>query len=108
MGSAARRPFRAVPLTRRDASIEASRLLVVSADAGRPALGRPPRRTLRHRVLRQHAVNAVAHAVHRVVLPVVVGLGGLLVWALILVVAVPLGALVALVGWTADQVWERS
>lgn len=53
-------------------------------------------------------MNAVAHAVHRAVLPVVVGLGGLLVWALILVVAVPLGALVALVGWTADQVWERS
>lgn len=54
------------------------------------------------------AVNAVAHAVHRVVVPVVVGLGGLLVWTLILVVAVPLGALVALVGWTADQVWEGS
>ena len=53
-------------------------------------------------------MNAGAHAVRRTVLPVVVGLGGLFVWALILVVVVPLGAIVALVGWTADQVWERS
>lgn len=53
-------------------------------------------------------VNAGAHAVSRTVLPVMVGLGGLLVWALILLVVVPLGAIIALVGWTADQVWDRS
>lgn len=53
-------------------------------------------------------MNAGAHAVSRTVLPVMVGLGGLLVWALILVVVVPLGAIIALVGWTADQVWDRS
>lgn len=35
MGSATRRPRRAVPLTQRDASVEASRLLVVSGDADR-------------------------------------------------------------------------
>lgn len=35
MANAARRPRRAVPLTQRDASIEASRLLVVSGDADR-------------------------------------------------------------------------
>lgn len=53
-------------------------------------------------------MNAGAQAVSRTVLPVMVGLGGLLVWALILVVVVPLGAIIALVGWTADQVWDRS
>lgn len=53
-------------------------------------------------------VNAGAQAVRRTVLPVIVGLGGLLVWGLILVIVVPLGAILALVGWTADQVWDRS